>query len=134
MKRKGKSQLPTETQGHPPALSAGPANPFLLPCAWLGADGPCLLPGSIGHGRYDGDKVYCSWHGQFLVLGHDTAFVGNREEFERWVATRKGYCGVWSHHDSSALWFAAQGLAMLGMPQACGQADCRWRAEVEVSF
>jgi hypothetical protein len=101
----------------------------------VGADGPCLLPGTIGHGRYDGDKAYCSWHGQFLVLGRDMSFVGNREEFERWVTgQRKAYCSVFTHHDSSAVWFAAQGAIELGAPQACGRPDCGWRTRDMVPF
>jgi hypothetical protein len=108
-----------------------------MPCAWLSADGPCLLPGTIGHGRYDGDKVYCSWHGVFVVLGYDMSVVGNREEFERWISGQFKphlYCSVWTHHDSSALWFAVQGVATLGAPQMCGRPDCRWRTRQEIPF
>lgn len=110
-------------------------NPFIVPCAWLGADGQCLLPGSTGRGRHDGDKAYCSWHGQFLVFGRDTAFVGNREEFERWVEKqRRSYCNVWTHYDSTSLWFAVQGVTMLGAQQACDRPTCRWQTMEEVPF
>ena len=108
-----------------------PQNPFVVPCAWEGADGPCLLPGTVGRGRYDGDKAYCSWHGAFVIHGRDMRAIGDRDEFERWLEGRRkaGYEGVFAHYDSSSLWFATQGVASLGQPRPCGRPDCRLGAK-----
>jgi hypothetical protein len=130
-----KRSTPLKVAPAPPAIPAGPQNPYVIPCAWVGADGPCLLPGTIGHGRYDGDKAYCSWHGQFLVHGRDMSFVNNREEFDRWLQRRWRpylYCCVWTHHEAEALWLALQGIESLGPARACG--ECRRSEQVAVPF